>query len=140
MAAARIYIPAMIAALALAACQLGSPARVLSLRSDTDATQMMVAIARAAQTCWFRSEDDAFGSYSMADEVNSPAGRPRLLLVPKSDPSALPVLVIQAEHKGDARSGRYTDVQTYGPILESSSGERITADVTRWAGGDDSCA
>lgn len=99
----------------------------------------MVKIAKAAQTCWFKSKDVAFRNYRLANEVNSPAGRPRILLVPKSDPSALPKLVVQAEKKGDTTSGNFTDIQAYGPILSTSSGSRITNDVKRWATGNGEC-
>ena len=124
--------------LSLAACQLG-PSQALSLKSNDDATQIMVAIASAAQTCWFKSKDIAFSGYRLANEVNSPAGRPRVLLVPKRDPAALPLLVIQAERRGDTASGTYTDIQTFGPILSSSQGKRITDDVKRWSSGNKDC-
>lgn len=132
--------PAMLCTMlsSLAACQLG-PSQALSLKSNDDATQIMVAIATAAQTCWFKSRDIAFSGYRLANEVNSPAGRPRVLLVPKRDPSALPLLVIQAERRGDTASGTYTDIQTFGPILSSSHGKRITDDVKRWSNGNRDC-
>ncbi|MGI9399939.1 MAG: hypothetical protein ACR2O0_01680 [Rhizobiaceae bacterium] len=123
----------------LSACQTGSPSKALSLNSKQDATAIMVIIANAAQTCWFKSKDIAFRSYRLANEVNSPAGRPRILLVPKSDPSALPLLVIQAEKKGDTATGNFTEIQTFGPILSTSSGSRITNDVKRWSSGNEEC-
>jgi hypothetical protein len=123
----------------LAACQLGAPSEALSLKSNDDATQIIVAIATAAQICWFKSKDIAFSGYRLANEVNSHAGRPRVLLVPKRDPGALPLLVIQAERRGDAASGTYTDIQTFGPILSSSHGKRITDDVKRWSDGNRDC-
>jgi hypothetical protein len=125
--------------LPLGACQLGAPSEALNLRSNTDATPIMVSIAGAAQNCWFASRDRAFLNYRLAEEVNSHAGRPRILLVPKADPSGLPHLVIQAERRGDAATGKYTDVQTYGPMLSTASGKRITEDVARWADGNTSC-
>lgn len=125
---------------ALAACQMGGPSRILSLKSQTGPTDIILAIGKAAQTCWFAKNETAFATYRLADEVNSHSGRPRLLLVPKHDPSALPVLVIQAETKGDAASGTYSDVQAYGPLLSSPHASRITGDVQRWASGDMSCA
>lgn len=123
----------------LSACQTGSPSEALSIKSKQDATAVMVKIAKAAQTCWFKSKDVAFRKYRLANEVNSPAGRPRILLVPKSDPAALPLLVVQAQQKGDTSSGKFTDVQAYGPILSTSSGSRITSDVKRWTTGDGEC-
>ncbi|MFZ1816151.1 MAG: hypothetical protein WBO55_13385 [Rhizobiaceae bacterium] len=123
----------------LTACQTGKPADPLSISSSTDPVEQMVFIAKAAQKCWFQSKDRAFTGYRMANEVNSPAGRPRILLVPKRDPGALPLLVVQAETKGDAASGRFTNIQTFGPILSTSNGERIANDVRRWGNGDAAC-
>lgn len=123
----------------VSACQTGSPSDALTLKSKQEPTAIMVKIAKAAQTCWFKSKDVAFRNYRLANEVNSPAGRPRILLVPKSDPSALPKLVVQAEKKGDTTSGNFTDIQAYGPILSTSSGSRITNDVKRWATGNGEC-
>ncbi|MEM7462057.1 MAG: hypothetical protein AAF362_05200 [Pseudomonadota bacterium] len=124
---------------ALSACQTGSPSDALTLKSKQDATAVMVKIAKAAQACWFKSSEIAFRSYRLANEVNSPAGRPRILLVPKSDPSALPLLVVQAEQKGDTATGKFTEIQAFGPILSTSSGSRITNDVKRWSGGNNNC-
>ncbi len=130
----------MILSVSLAACQIGAPSDALSLRSATEPTDVMVAVAEAAQNCWFKSGDKAFSGYRMADEVNSHAGRPRILLVPKKDPGALPLLVVQAETKGDKASGAYTHVQAFGPVLSGGSGKRITDDVQRWADGSNDCA
>lgn len=134
------FLAALVAIVSsLAGCQLGAPSDALSLKSKNDPTDIMVAVGKAAQTCWFKSKDRAFTGYRLADEVNSPAGRPRLLLVPRRDPGALPALVIQAETRGDAATGTFSDVQAYGPLLSSPHGKRITDDVRRWAGGDSSC-
>lgn len=123
----------------LAACQQGQPSDALRIRSETAATELVASIARIAQTCWFKSKDRAFASYRLANEVNSSAGRPRFLLVPKRDPGGLPLLVVQAEQVIDPASGPYTDLQTYGPALQSVNGRRITDDVRRWSQGDSSC-
>ena len=124
--------------LAATACQ-GTGTEVLGLKNEADARQVMVTIAEAVQTCWFKSKDGAFTDYRLANELNSPAGRPRLLLVPRSRPDDLPLLVIQAENKGSTASGRFADIQTYGPLLSSENGARIREDVTRWAGGNTAC-
>ena len=122
----------------LSSCQMGA-SEGLSLKSKENPTELMVAIGKAALECWFKSKDPAFVSYKMADETHSLSGRPRLLLVPRNDPGALPRLVIQAETRGSAASGTYTDIQTYGPALSSLAGARITTDVKRWASGNTSC-
>lgn len=130
---------ALTALMLLAGCQTGIPSDALSLKSDTAPTSIMVSVAKAAQQCWFKSRDSAFSGYRLANEVNSPAGRPRILLVPKRDPGALPLLVVQAEKKGSNTSGAYTDIQAFGPILASGNGKRITDDVRRWASGNSNC-
>lgn len=129
-----LAIPAVILTALLSGCQLGAPSDALSLKSDREPVQIMVSIGRTAQACWFASKEPGFGGFRLADETHSPAGRPRLLLVPRRDPGGLPKLVISAEKSGGA-----TDIQVYGPALATSLGARITGDVKRWASGDDSC-
>lgn len=124
----------------LAGCQnAGAPSKDLSINTKQSAVQAVTAIARTAQTCWFKSKDPAFRDFRMSSEVNSFAGRPRFLLVKRSDPNGLPTLVVQAEAKGDTTSGKYTNIQTFGPLLQSSSGKRITDDVERWSKGNRTC-
>jgi hypothetical protein len=136
----RLAAAALLAApVALAACQAGSPSDALSLKTNTGATETVVAIAQAAQTCWFKSKDRAFAGFRLANEVNSPSGRPRFLLVPKNNPGGLPLLVVQAEKKGSATTGTYTAVQAFGPLLDTPNGSRINADVQRWATGNSAC-
>ncbi len=125
--------------LALAACQTGSPSDNLSLNTKDTPVNTITAIARIAQDCWFKSGDPAFKSLRMSSEVNSYAGRPRFLLVKRSDPNGLPLLVVQAETKGDSASGKYTNVQTFGPLLQTDNGQRITEDVARWSRKNTDC-
>ncbi|MEO0327727.1 MAG: hypothetical protein AAF217_03925 [Pseudomonadota bacterium] len=126
--------------LALAACQSGEPSQGLSLNTKQSPPQAVAGIARIAQTCWFKSKDTVFRDLRMSNEVNSFAGRPRFLLVKRSDPNGLPQLVVQAEEKGDTSSGKYTNIQTYGPLLQTQDGKRITDDVLRWSQGNTACA
>ena len=94
----------------------------------------MVMIAKQAQACWFVKNDPAFSQFSMATELNSPAGRPRVLIVPKNNPAGLPKLVIQAE-----RIVGISGVSTFGPLLDSEDGARIQNTVSKWAAGGKSC-
>lgn len=118
----------------LAACQSGQPSDALNLTMQASPSSLIVSIGKTLQTCWFKSHDPAFRAYRLASEVNSYAGRPRLLLVPKNNPGGLPQLVVQAE-----KSGNSTNLQTYGPILSGSNGKRITDDIKRWSRGSSSC-
>jgi hypothetical protein len=125
---------------AVSGCRNIGTSEALALKSSDAPTAIMVDIAKSAQTCWFKSDDRAFSGFRLANEVNSPAGRPRVLLVPKHDPSALPLLVIQAEHRNGAPgAGRYTDIQAFGPILATVNGKRITDDIQRWTSGNQRC-
>ena len=126
--------------LALAACQTGAPSSAVSINTKQEPRSMVVSLAKNAQTCWFKSNDNAFKSFRLAAEVNSHAGRPRFLLVPKNNPGGLPSLVVQAEAKGDTASGKFTNIQTFGPLLSSSDGQRIATDIKRWTTGNKSCA
>ena len=71
---------------ALTACQSApaGPAAVAS-SSKSAALRTMEQVAITAHKCWFASNDAAFRSYSFANELNSFSGRPRFLLVPKSN-------------------------------------------------------
>ena len=130
------------AAFSLGACQSkeGGPSSTLSLQSKQSPSDAVTHIARVAQKCWFQSKDAAFSGYRLAAEVNSYAGRPRFLLVPRKNPGGLPELVVQAEKRGDSASGSYTGVETYGPLLSGPHGKRITGDVERWANGSSDCS
>ncbi len=96
--------------------------------------KIMVHIARQAQSCWFKKNDPAFAKFSMATELNSHSGRPRVLIVPRKNPGGLPKLVIQAE-----RIVGVAGVSTFGPLLDSDAGSRIQDAVSKWAAGGKSC-
>lgn len=131
---------ALAAMLGFAGCRVGQPSDALTLRSERAPTDILVAVALAAQKCWYADNEQAFADYRLADEVHSSAGRPRLLLVPRRDPTGLPLLVVQAERRGGEASGTFSEIQAYGPLLAGPHGKRITDDVRRWAGGNDDCA
>ena len=59
----------------------------------------MERIALGANACWFKSGDPAFKAYSLAPELTSFSGRPRILLVRKGSADIRPLLVVQAEGK-----------------------------------------
>lgn len=126
--------------LLLAACQTNDgPSNNISINTNQGAKSVMVHMAKAAQKCWFKSKNPAFKQYTLAAEVNSHAGRPRFLIVPRKNPGGLPLLVVQAEAKGDAASGKFTNIQSFGPLLQQSGGQKISADIRRWSTGKDTC-
>ncbi len=135
----KLALPALTVILSLAGCQSGTPVQVLSLNVEEQPDTVMAAMAANALECWFASGAAAFRSYRLADETNSAAGRPRLLLVPRSDPGGLPHLVIQAEDGSSAAAGGLTRVQAFGPLLSQPAGAGIAGDIARWSTGQAGC-
>ncbi len=126
-----IFIFASLIGLAsLSACQQTVNRQVASEGPKT----IMVRVASQVQLCWFKQGDPVFASFQMATELNSHAGRPRILIVPKGNPTGLPQLVVQAE-----RSAGVSGVATFGPLLDTINGIRIQNDISKWAGGMKSC-
>lgn len=119
--------------LALAACTT-KPAPSPSISDPSKrALPTMERIALAANRCWFKSKDKDFKGYSLAPELNSYSGRPRILVVPARNPGARPLLVVQAE-------GSPARVETFGPMMQQSHGSRIASDVNRWSSGQSECS
>jgi len=114
------------AAAALAGCQSAGT-------SDTgtfaEAQTLFLALQETMTTCWF-SGDPSFAAYVYTPEIN--AGTPRILIVPKGKPTALPLLVVEAKGRANA--------DVYGPLLASAAGPRIRADLDRWIRGGRRCA
>ena len=126
------------AALAFCAILQGCQSGQTTLSAPTQpgksaALRNMEPIAIAAHRCWFASGDAAFRDYSFANELDSHSGRPRFLLVPRSNYGGRPLLVVQAE----GPAGRVT---AFGPLMDGPQGGRISADIDRWAAGNQGCA
>lgn len=117
------------AAFALTACQ-SKPNRP-SLPGPSAHAQSVSALQRVnatAYACW--GKDKAFKAYGIIPELDT-TGTPRILVIPKGKPQALPKLVITAQGKS---------VQTFGPLAQSPLAPRINADVARWAAGGAGCS
>jgi len=125
--------------LILAACQTKKPPLTTSMNTSQKPEVAVARIAKVAQKCWFKSGDKAFKTYRIANEVNSFAGQPRFLVVPRKNPGGLPLLVVQAQQKGTVASGKFTNINAFGPLLKSESGQRILSDVNRWSKGNTAC-
>lgn len=123
---ARLF--ALLALGLVAACQTTPEAAFSSPQSQ------MVHVARQVQACWFKSKDAAFGEYRMASEVDSYSGRPRILIVPKSNPGGLPLLVAQSERRSGGNS-----FERFGPLLQSAEGPRLARNLDAWSKGASSC-
>ncbi|MEP1207903.1 MAG: hypothetical protein ABJM29_18925 [Rhizobiaceae bacterium] len=114
--------------IALAACTQTTRQETTSPRAT------MVNVAKQVQACWFAKNDPAMKGYTLAPEINSYTGKPRILIVPKSNPGGLPKLVAQAERK----NGR-TSFTTFGPLLSTSDGPRLNASLRAWSQGARTC-
>lgn len=125
------------ALLLLPSCQkapISGPTGALTLTVNKAATATIVSIAKTAQKCWFKTKDPTFANFRLAAEVNSYVGKPRFLLVPKSNPAGLPKLVVN----GETQNGK-TAVNAFGPLLSTKQGQRISNDIQRWAIGNANC-
>ena len=116
---------AAIATLALAGCQSVGTS---TTGTFAEAQTLFLALQETMTTCWF-SGDPAFAGYIYTPEIN--AGTPRILIVPKGTPTALPLLVVEARGRA---SGEY-----FGPLLGTSNGARVKADLDRWIMGGRGC-
>ncbi len=121
--------------LLLSACtQSKAPVQAVSKPVQEKPQTMMVRVAKQVQACWFKKKDPALKGYKMASEVNSYSGKPRILIVPRNNPTGLPKLVAQAERKGGRNS-----FSSFGPLLNTKHGPRLAASLDAWARGSKTC-
>lgn len=121
-------LPLIVAIASLSACQTRGPAvHIVKPNNHAVAVSSLQRINAKAYECW--ATDKAFKAYGIIPELDT-TGTPRILIIPKGKPQALPQLVIIAAGKS---------VQTFGPLAQSSLAPRIQSDVTRWASGAASC-
>jgi hypothetical protein len=92
----------------------------------------MERVALGAKQCWFKSGDSEFRQYTLAPELVSYTGRPRILVVPAKNPNDRPLLVVQAE-------GNPARIEAFGPMMQQGHSSRISADINRWASGQKGC-
>ena len=118
----------------LSGCQTSPPKDFAEFRSSQDPATIASHIADNVRACWFPGGRPAFAEFSYAPELNSYAGRPRILIVEKSHPGGLPKLVIEA-----TQAERGTSVKLFGPLMASAEAPAISRDVQRWAGGSAGC-
>ncbi|PWL18258.1 hypothetical protein DKP76_09945 [Falsochrobactrum shanghaiense] len=116
----------------VAACTPTPAPGPIALDSSKGALSTMERIALGANSCWFKSKDKDFRGYTLAPELNSFSGRPRILVLPARNLAGRPVLVVQAE-------GNPARVEAFGPMMQQSQGARIAKDVNRWTAGQKGC-
>jgi len=115
-------------------CQTAPAPDYAAFWSSQDPTAVAMRISENVAACWFGGERPAFAEYSYAPELNSYAGRPRVLIVPKADPAGLPKLVIEA-----SKAARGSEVKLFGPLMATAEAPAIARDVQRWTGGATGC-
>lgn len=123
-------MPILSVVVALAGCTQGGQDATVPENPQA----LMLRVAKQVQACWFKQPDPALKPYRMASEVNSYAGQPRILIVPRNRPEGLPKLVALAKREG----GR-TQFSTFGPLLAEPKGPRLRAALNRWAAGSRQC-
>jgi hypothetical protein len=86
-----IALVALPAIALIAACTPRPASGPVTQNVSKAALPTMERIALAANSCWFKSKDKDFRSYTLAPELNSYSGRPRILVVPGHNPAARPL-------------------------------------------------
>jgi hypothetical protein len=99
---------------------------------NSAAVTLLQHVNENAQTCWIKSKDKDFNGYAVIPELDTQAGRPRILVVDKKASGGLPKLVIEAD-------GKPVKANAYGPLLSAPAGGRISTDLKRWTGGASGC-
>ncbi|WP_439272449.1 hypothetical protein [Pseudochrobactrum sp. HB0163] len=125
-------IVTILTAIALSGCFASPKNTPPAANVSHTALATMERVALGAKQCWFKSGDADFRKYSLAPELNSFTGRPRILVVPANNPNDRPLLVVQAE----GNPGR---MEHFGPLMQSPLAQRIERDTARWAAGQRSC-
>lgn len=101
-------------------------------RDNTAAILALQTINTNAQACWMKSRDKEFRQYKVIPELDTRAGKPRILIVSSKSAQGLPQYVIEAD-------GTPARLSTYGPLSGEALGTRIDADVNRWQNGGKGC-
>jgi hypothetical protein len=115
------------ALLTLTACTQKQPKVAIVKPVGQTSVALLQRVNAKAFECW--RQDKAFKAYGIIPELDT-TGTPRILIIPKGKPQALPKLVIVANGKR---------VTTFGPLATSPLSGRINSDLNRWAAGDTAC-
>lgn len=91
--------------------------------------EALQGIAQGAARCW---NEGALERYATIPELDTEAGRPRILLIERDGSSTLPALVIEA-------GASPTSLRTFGPLSRGPLSGRINSDIIRWSTGGRGC-
>lgn len=103
-----------------------------SKRDNRAAIAALQTINTQAQACWMKSKDKDFRKYRVIPELDTRAGKPRILILDAKSTQGLPKYVIEAD-------GTPARLSTYGPLSGEAIGARINADVSHWHKGGKGC-
>lgn len=122
-----LLMPVLACGFALSACSpsAGPP---VGASSNALGVATLQKVNTQAHQCWLKDPD--FSAYGIVPELDT-TGTPRLLVIPRGKPQALPKLVIAANG---------SNISLYGPLSTSELTPRIQSDVARWAKGATGCA
>ncbi len=93
-------------------------------------------VSNQVRRCWYGSGKNDFNSYAAESDVNPLFKRARILLLPKDNLEAKPVLIIEAVNKNSSQA----TVSAYGPLMNGPQASRITNDLKRWVSGSRACS
>jgi hypothetical protein len=110
------------------ACTPTKPKTEIKKSAPSSAIATLQQVNAAAYGCW--PKDSALKAYGIIPELDTTA-TPRILLVPKGKPQALPQAVITFNGP---------QLVVFGPLMGGKNAARINKDVARWAKGDNACA
>jgi hypothetical protein len=115
----------------IAGCQTKKPEKTAK-RDNAAAIALLQKVNSGAQACWVKSKDKAFRNYRVIPELDTRAGKPRILIVEAKKAQGLPKMVIEAD-------GTPAKLSTYGPLSNEPISARINEDVARWRTGSTAC-
>nr|WP_306267506.1 hypothetical protein [Pararhizobium sp. IMCC3301] len=98
--------------------------------------ELATLVSGQIRKCWFGAGGSGFSAYAAESDINPQFKRARILLLPKDDLEAKPLLVIEAVNKNASRA----TISAYGPMMQGAQGNRITADLNRWTSGSQACS
>jgi hypothetical protein len=108
-----------------------TPIAFSSGRSPQDS---LMKIYDNLNACIIPKNRSAFDGLAVVPELDTRVGKPRLLIVKRSSPTARPLLVITAE---DQTSG--SDIEIFGPLLSERAGRILRLRSQQWHQGFTAC-
>ena len=93
-------------------------------------------VSNQVRRCWYGAGKKDFTAYAAETDVNPLFKRARILLLPRDNLEAKPILIIEAVNKNSSQA----TVSAYGPMMNGPQASRITNDLKRWVSGSKACS